>query len=150
MKKSLTLLALALSTALFAGDPIPGIDITVNQSPGYTETLQTNDNGEVVFDDLKPGLCVLVLKYDGQRTVIGNRGNDRILIPANPNARTEPLRLALSDYPMAKAYVPEKKSAKAKESADIAEADATVDCKKIVEITPLPRKGVKVRVTCEG
>ncbi|MER3329963.1 MAG: hypothetical protein RIF34_10330 [Candidatus Kapaibacterium sp.] len=54
--KKLIIALLILPIVLFAGDPIPGIDITVDQSPnGVTKKGKTNGRGEFIAQGLNEG-----------------------------------------------------------------------------------------------
>ncbi|MFA5803406.1 MAG: carboxypeptidase-like regulatory domain-containing protein [Melioribacteraceae bacterium] len=49
-------LVLISSGLFFAGDPVPGLDITIEQIPGGKKISgTTNSSGEVTFNNLRPG-----------------------------------------------------------------------------------------------
>jgi hypothetical protein len=55
------LLGISAAPAL-AGDPVPGIDVSLEQIPGgVTRTTKTDSTGRYVFDRLPPGTYVLRL-----------------------------------------------------------------------------------------
>lgn len=89
---------LLLPLSLFAGDPIPGIDITVNQSPGgAVATGTTGEDGSVILSGLKPGgRCTVALSHQGRLAVLGSKKHDAITIPANTRAGIKPIRLEVS------------------------------------------------------
>mgnify|MGYP002712130136 CR=1 FL=1 len=102
MKKVIVLLVFIVPLILFAGDPIPGIDITVDQSPnGITKTGKTNGRGEFIATGLKEGDYKVTLEMDGVRCVIGDKVNEKITIPSsNSTASIKPIRLELSSKSM--------------------------------------------------
>ena len=94
----LSILCLSLHLVAFAGDPIPGIDITVDQRPnGIVKKGTTNASGEVIFSGLQPGPCVVTLLRNGRTQVIGKQVSDRIILPGKgKTADVKPIRLELS------------------------------------------------------
>lgn len=78
---------------LLAGDPIPHIDITVDQMPGPTRSGTTNANGEVILSGFKPGPVVVTLSHKGKKTVLGGKGQDQIILRGNASAGQKPIRI---------------------------------------------------------
>lgn len=57
------LLASLFASMVFAGDPVPGVDVSLEQIPGGTvRTVQTDSKGAFVFDNLPMGKYVLTIK----------------------------------------------------------------------------------------
>ncbi|MEX0325800.1 MAG: hypothetical protein AB3N33_06905 [Puniceicoccaceae bacterium] len=96
--KNWIFLLLTLPACLFAGDPIPHIDITVDQTPGPKKNGVTDANGELVLSGFNPGPVVVSVKYGDQLAVIGKTGKDRIILPADAKVGIKPIRLELSNY----------------------------------------------------
>jgi hypothetical protein len=92
-------LTCALPGLLYAGDPIPGIDITIDQTThGIKKKGTTNANGEVILSGFKTGPVVVTLSHKGKRTVIGKTGQDRIIIRDKTEATQNPIRIDLARY----------------------------------------------------
>ncbi len=100
--KKLIIILLVLPIVLFAGDPIPGIDITVEQSPnGVTKKGKTNGRGEFIATGLKEGDYKVTLEMNGVRCVIGDQVNEKITVPSTKSSATvKPIRLELSSKSM--------------------------------------------------
>ncbi len=100
--KKLLILLLALPVVLFAGDPIPGIGITVEQSPnGVTKKGKTNGRGEFIAKGLKEGDYKVTIEMNGVRCVIGDQVNEKITCPSSKStARIKPIRVELSSKSM--------------------------------------------------
>ena len=99
MKKLILSVFLIIPMILFAGDPIPGIDITVNQSPGgISKGSKTNNNGEAIFTGLKDGDYTITIRNNNKTVVIGKSRNDKITISSTKSANIKPIRLELSSY----------------------------------------------------
>lgn len=97
--KYLLSLILILPVFVFAGDPIPGIDITVDQSPpGLTQSGVTNPKGEVILSGFKPGPVVVTVTYKDEVAVFGKPGSKRIILPAEAKAPIKPIRLEFARY----------------------------------------------------
>ena len=95
----LGLLIFIIPVFAFAGDPIPGIGITVEQSPpGIKKSGTTNPKGQVVLSGFKPGPVIVSVKHGGRTAVIGKTGKDRIILPGQGRANVKPIRLELSLY----------------------------------------------------
>lgn len=96
-KRITTLLLIALPICLQAGDPVPGIGITVDQgTSGIKQSGQTNDAGELVLSGFKPGACVVtIVLHNGKVTVIGAQEGDRVTLPADSNQAIKPIRVNL-------------------------------------------------------
>ncbi len=90
----------ALPSFLMAGDPIPGIDITVEQSPsGIKKSGTTNSKGELVLAGFKPGRVVVTVRQKDKVAVFGKDAQSRIVLPgSNTRANVKPIRLELSLY----------------------------------------------------
>lgn len=78
----LTFVAFAMAaTSLFAGDPIPGIDVTLrNTENNKTMKSKTNRSGKFSFRNLEPGTYVVELSYKGQRMFVGKDRNESLVI----------------------------------------------------------------------
>jgi hypothetical protein len=100
--KKLIISLLILPIALFAGDPIPGIGITVEQSPnGVTKKGKTNGRGEFIAKGLKEGDYKVTIEMNGVSCVIGDQVNEKITVPSSKSsARIKPIRLELSSKSM--------------------------------------------------
>lgn len=100
--KRIIILLLIIPIILFAGDPIPGIDITVEQSPnGVTKKGKTNGRGEFIVKGLKEGDYKVTIEMNGVKCVIGDKVNEKITIPySKSTARIKPIRLELSTKSM--------------------------------------------------
>jgi len=62
--KWFVLLALLSSTALYGGDPIPGIDITVKQSQtGISKQGKTNARGELILSGFQEGKITITVNH---------------------------------------------------------------------------------------
>ncbi len=107
----LMVLIALLPTGVFGGDPIPGIDITVDQSPpGIKKHGKTDANGELILSGFRPGQCVVTIVHGGKLAVIGNQGKDRVIIPGKGKVGSiKPIRLELSRYTEASAPLRGKK-----------------------------------------
>ena len=93
-----TLASLALPLPVLAGDPIPGIDITVIQADsGIEKSGTTNEKGELVLSGFEPGPCMVKIKRDGRTTVMGQDGGQQIIIPKEEVA-IKPIRLELAAH----------------------------------------------------
>lgn len=85
--------------SVFAGDPVPGIGITVEQSPnGVVGTGTTNNAGEFTLSNLSAGDYQISLSGNGQTVVLGKQREDRITIASGRSATIKPIRLELSRY----------------------------------------------------
>lgn len=103
LKKLLLALCLTTPWALFAGDPIPDIDITVNQTLSrITKSGKTNSKGELVLTGFKPGSVIITIKCNNQLMVIGKKKSDRISIPSSSRSSIKPIRLDLALYSTSK------------------------------------------------
>jgi carboxypeptidase family protein len=100
--KKLIMTLLVLPIMLFAGDPIPGLDITVEQSPnGETKTGKTNGRGEFIATGLKEGDYKITIELNGVKCVIGDKVNEKITVPSSKStASIKPIRLELSSRSM--------------------------------------------------
>jgi len=100
MRKFIAALILYLPFHAIAGDPIPGIDITVEQSPsGVSQSGTTNANGEVNFAGLVTGNYTLTLSDELGSVVLGSGRGDQIAIGGGGRSMTiKPIRLELSNY----------------------------------------------------
>ncbi|TNE35931.1 carboxypeptidase regulatory-like domain-containing protein [bacterium] len=79
MKKLLIAIFFITPLLLFAGDPIPGIEIIVEQSPaGIVSTGKTGKNGEYTFKGLKDGNYIVTLNVGGKKIVVGKKPNEKI------------------------------------------------------------------------
>lgn len=92
------LVFILLPVLLIAGDPIPGIDITVDQTPGPTGSGKTNANGELILSGFKAGPAVVTLTHNGKTTVIGQNRNERINLKEKVNPAEPPVRIQLSRW----------------------------------------------------
>lgn len=94
----LLLAILLLPLIAYAGDPVPGIGITVEQATtGISASGTTGSNGELILSGFKQGRCVVTILKDGQATVIGNgRSNVVTIPPAHSKAPIKPIRLKLA------------------------------------------------------
>ena len=102
MKRIVIFIFVAIPIVLFAGDPIPGIDITVNQSPnGITKNGTTNGRGEFIAKGLEEGDYKVTIEMNGVRCVIGDKVNEKITVPStNSTANVKPIRLEISSRSM--------------------------------------------------
>ncbi|MDA0350323.1 MAG: hypothetical protein O3C43_19655 [Verrucomicrobia bacterium] len=92
-------LTLLSSTALYGGDPIPGIDITVEQSSsGITKQGKTNAQGELILSGFQEGKIALTVNHKGKISVLGNRPNDAILLQEKYELTVKPIRMELARY----------------------------------------------------
>lgn len=100
--KKLIIALLILPIVLFAGDPIPGIGITVEQSPnGVTKKGETNGRGEFIATGLKEGDYKITIEMNGVSCVIGDQVNEKITVPSTKStARIKPIRIDLSSKSM--------------------------------------------------
>lgn len=100
--KKLILMLLILPIVLFAGDPIPGIEITVEQSPnGITKKGKTNGRGEFIATGLKEGEYIITIEKDGTKCVIGQQVNEKISLPSTSStASIKPIKVKLSTKSM--------------------------------------------------
>ncbi len=96
--KKLIIALLVLPIVLFAGDPIPGIGITVEQSPGGVVVKgKTNGRGEFIAKGLKEGDYKVTIEMNGVSCVIGDQVNEKITIPSSKStASIKPIRIDLS------------------------------------------------------
>lgn len=100
--KKLIIALLILPIVLFAGDPIPGIEIVVEQSPnGVTQKGKTNGRGEFIAKGLKEGDYKVTIEMNGVSCVIGEQVNEKITVPSTKStARIKPIRIDLSSKSM--------------------------------------------------
>ena len=100
MNKFYAIVLFCIPLSAFAGDPIPGIDITVEQSPpGASFSGTTDSNGEITFSGLAAGNYTLTLQDELGSVVLGAGNDDAIVIsPGGRSAAIKPIRLELSSY----------------------------------------------------
>lgn len=100
--KKLIIALLILPIVLFAGDPVPGIGITVEQSPnGITQKGKTNGRGEFIAKGLKAGDYKVTIEMNGVSCVIGEQVNEKITCPSNSaTAAIKPIVVDLSTKSM--------------------------------------------------
>ena len=140
MRKLLLMMALSLPLSLLGGDPIPGIKITVNQSPNMVVRGQTDAAGTAILSGLQAGPCLITLNHKGRITVIGRSAEDTILMPGNDGSPTEPTRVVLYEAPEVKDDEAEKA---------VKEEKAKGECREIVVVTPMTDGRLKIQATCE-
>ncbi|MFA7327413.1 MAG: carboxypeptidase-like regulatory domain-containing protein [Candidatus Kapaibacterium sp.] len=100
--KIIIIALLILPFVLFAGDPIPGIGITVEQSPnGVAVKGNTNGRGEFIATGLKEGDYKVTIEMNGVSSVIGDQVNEKITCPSSKStARIKPISIDLSTKSM--------------------------------------------------
>lgn len=100
--KKLIIVLLILPIVLFAGDPIPGLDVKVEQiSNGTSKTGKTNGRGEFIATGLKEGDYKVTLEMNGVSCVIGEQVNEKITCPSSQStASIKPIRIELSSKSM--------------------------------------------------
>lgn len=100
--KKIIIALLIIPIVLFAGDPIPGIDISVVQSPnGVTKKGKTNGRGEFIATGLKEGDYTVTIEMNGVSCVIGDQVNEKITVPSTKSsARIKPIRIDLASKSM--------------------------------------------------
>ena len=87
---------------LFAGDPIPGLDVHCTQiSTGTTVKGKTNGRGEFIGKGLKEGDYTVTIEMNGVSCVIGDQVNEKITCPSNSvTAAIKPVVVDLSTKSM--------------------------------------------------
>ena len=100
--KKLIIALLILPIVLFAGEPIPGIDVKVEQiSNGTSKTGKTNGRGEFIATGLKEGDYKVTIEMNGVSCVIGEQVNEKITCPSSQStASIKPIRIELSSKSM--------------------------------------------------
>lgn len=96
--KKLIIVLFILPLLLFAGDPIPGIGITVEQSPnGITKKGKTNGRGEFIATGLEEGEYKVTIEKDGVKIVIGEQVNEKIVVPSTTaSVAIKPIKIEMS------------------------------------------------------
>lgn len=98
MKKLLIAIFLITPLLLFAGDPIPGIEIVVEQSPaGIVSTGKTGRNGEYTFKGLKDGNYIVTLNVGGKKIVIGKKPSEKINISSKGGIPHRPVMTTVTN-----------------------------------------------------
>lgn len=100
--KKLIIALIILPIVLFAGDPIPGLEIVVEQSPnGITQKGKTNGRGEFIAKGLKAGDYKVTIEMNGVSCVIGEQVNEKITVPStSATAAIKPIVVDLSTKSM--------------------------------------------------
>lgn len=96
--KKLILALLVLPIVLFAGDPIPGLDVNcISKTDGSVVKGKTNGRGEFIATGLKEGDYKVTLEMNGVSCVIGDQVNEKSTVPSTKSTATiKPIRLELS------------------------------------------------------
>ena len=100
--KKLILILLVLPIFLFAGDPIPGLDVNcISKTDGSVVKGKTNGRGEFIATGLKEGDYKVTLEMNGVSCVIGDQVNEKITCPSTKStASIKPISIDLSTKTM--------------------------------------------------
>lgn len=100
--KKLIIALLILPIVLFAGEPIPGIDVIFIQiSTGTKVKGKTNGRGEFIATGLKEGDYKVTIEMNGVSCVIGEQVNEKISLPSTSStASIKPVIVKLSTKSM--------------------------------------------------
>jgi hypothetical protein len=100
--KKLLIILFALPIMLFAGDPIPGLDVNcISKTDGSIVKGKTNGRGEFIATGLKEGDYKVTLEMNGVSCVIGDQVNEKITCPSTKStASIKPISIDLSTKSM--------------------------------------------------
>ncbi|MER3329962.1 MAG: carboxypeptidase-like regulatory domain-containing protein [Candidatus Kapaibacterium sp.] len=162
--KILILALIIVPILLFAGDPVPGIGITVEQSPnGVAYTGIRNNNGEYVFSDMKEGDYIIKIKSKDKEVIIGKNKDDKISVSSIKKNNSKPyrtyLKLARNASPSINKTIRKNPLTTKDNEHDLSKADSKRsqnesiytkdnDCDGEVEITTLGKSRLKIKITC--